>query len=144
MKIDENIHGKAITIGRRYAQLKAAFENLYIGGQYLVEPASKLESFRFEPSLEKGYFDVFYSGLQVRFQFSPYYAEDDAVQGKVLCYREHPKFSKEPDLIGSFTFNGRGITDFEVIEGRDKLEMEVDGGDIILHFIDAALAKPLI
>lgn len=144
MKLIPNSHEKIIQIGRRYSDLKARFHSFFNGAQYLLDPSSRIANLAFEAVLDKDYFDVSFAGMQLRFQFVPSFLEDGSLHGTVYCLRESPKFNEPKDIIGTFTFNGRGITNFEVDEGDDALEIEYNAGEILMHFVHQALAKPLV
>lgn len=144
MKLIPNNHEKSIQTGRRYLELKARFDSFFNGAQYLLDPSSKIVNLSFDASLDNNYFNVLFAGMQLRFQFVPSLLEDSSLHGVVYCLRESPKFIESKDIIGTFIFNGRGITDFEVDDGNDRLEIEYNAGDIIMHFVNQALAKPLV
>lgn len=133
-----------VRISRRYPDLKARFDSFFNGAQYLLAPASSIVNLSFEANLDKNYFDVLFAGMRLRFKFIPFTLEDSSLHGSVFCLRESPKFIESKDIIGTFTFNGRGITNFEVDDGNDALEIEYNAGDIIMHFVNQALAKPLV
>jgi hypothetical protein len=143
MRIAPKVHEQAVSACRRYSRLKGAFGRFYVGGQLLTEQRSRLENFVFEPSLENNRFDVLLMGMRLQFLFAPLYDENGALHGNVFCSRCHPRFSENPLLIESFKFDAQGITDFEVDEGQDRLEIEYNAPEIILHFITQALAMPL-
>jgi hypothetical protein len=144
MKLIPNSHDKMIHVSRRYLDLKARFDGFFNGAQYLLDPSSKIVNLAFDTALEKDYFDVLFTGMQIRFKFIPFALEDGSLHGSVYCLRESPRFIESKDIIANFTFNGRGITNFEVDEGSDALEIEYNAGDIIMHFVNQALAKPLV
>lgn len=131
-------------MGRRYSDLKARFDSFFNEAQYLLDPSSKIVNLSFDAVLDKNYFEVSFAGMQLRFQFVPSFLEDGSLHGTVYCLRESPNFTESKDIIGTFTFNGRGITNFEVDDGNDALEIGYNAAEIIMHFVNQALAKPLV
>jgi hypothetical protein len=144
MKIIENVHEKTVAASKRYSRLKSGFERFYSGGQYLTAQQSRLENFVFQPFLESNYFEVLFLGMQIRFLFVSLYDENNSLQGNVICTKYHFGHSEKLIQIGTFKFDGQGMTDFEVDEGQDRLEIEYNAPEIILHFINQALATPLL
>jgi hypothetical protein len=143
MKITENVYEKIVAASRRYSRLKSAFERFYAGGQYLSEQQSRLESFVFQPSFESNKFEILFLGMRIQFLFVPLFDGNNALQGNVICSKHHHVHSDKLIQIGSFKFDGQGMTDFEVDEGQDKLEIEFKAIDIMLHFVNEALITPL-
>ncbi|MBU0910489.1 MAG: hypothetical protein KKA54_15705 [Proteobacteria bacterium] len=142
MKLTENVIDRAEYAAKRYDSFKEAFVRFMKGAAYLTEPSSPIRGLSIEPSLDKNHFDVTFVGMTIRFCFLVQYGTDNALTGRVVIVRETPTFSDTPDIIGAFSFNGKGVTDFDVAEGDDKLEIEYNAVEIVLHFLDQALAKP--
>ncbi|MCK6407427.1 MAG: hypothetical protein L6Q60_15625, partial [Rhodocyclaceae bacterium] len=63
--------------------------------------------------------------------------------GITVCSRQIPGLYKERDILDSFTFLGNGSTDINVEQGRDPIEMEYHAIEIVLHFVQMAIQKPL-
>lgn len=61
--------------------------------------------------------------------------------GRIVCSLEKPSFSKEKKIIGSFGFNGQGLTDHEVTPGDDPVSLEYMAPQIVLSFLHLALQK---
>jgi hypothetical protein len=69
---------------------------------------------------------------------------EGAASGRVLCTLEKPSFSKEKRLLGSFSFNSQGITDFEADEGDDPIDLEYMAPEIVLTLLHQALQLPAV
>lgn len=143
MKLTDKVFDRIDHVGRRYAQFSEIFAQFLKGCTYLTDPSSPVKGIALSVSLDQNHFDVLFAGMVVRFHFVAGYGADSALTGRVIVIRVSPTFSDTPDIIGSFLFNGQGITDFEVSDGSDKLEIEYNAAEIVLHFLDQALAKPL-
>ena len=143
MKLISKVFDRAAYAQKRYGRLNEHFVQFLAGAAFLTEPASPVKGLAFSEALNANYFDAFFLGMQIRFRLHAYYGSDDALLGKVVVVREVPTFSEVSDIIGSFSFNGQGTTDFEVAEGADNIEMKYSAAEIILHFLDLSLGKPL-
>jgi hypothetical protein len=66
-------------------------------------------------------------------------SKDSVALARVVCVLETPSFAAEKRILGSFTFNGQGFTDFEPEEGEDPLEVQYMAPEIVLHFLHLAL-----
>ncbi|MDP3087651.1 MAG: hypothetical protein Q8M99_05630 [Methylotenera sp.] len=135
---------KTVHFDKRYPALVDGFERFYRGSQFLINSKWKIPGFLFEPPTGNNYFDVFFAGMRLRFQMVATALEDGSLLGTIYCLRITPKFKELEDVIGSFTYNGQGITDFEVEENKDRIEIEHMAPEIIVNFINLALLKPLV
>jgi len=143
MKLTENVYDRADHAAKRYARFKEAFACFLKGAAHLTEPTFPIKGLSIGPFLDTNQFDVTFVGMTIRFRFLMLYDTDNTLTGRVVVARNPPAFSDTPEIIGAFSFNGHGITDFEIDEDRDKLGIEYYASEIILHFLDKALAKPL-
>ena len=144
MKLTEDVLNRTVNAQKQHRRLKAIFfENFRRGAEYLTDEECPIKDLTLASSLDENYFDIFFLEMQIRFRFFTYYGADDVLTGKVAVLRQSPTLSKTPDVIGGFSFNAEGMTDFEAAEGNKKIEIGHGAKAIILHFIDQALLKPL-
>lgn len=143
MKLTEKVFDRVDHVARRYARFNEGFSSLLKGAEYLTEPSSPIKGLSLNASLDQNFFEVLFAGMTIRFCFFVAYGIDGALAGRVGVVRVRPTFSDTQDIIGSFSFNGQGITDFDTSDGNDKLEISYNAAEIVLHFLDQALAKPL-
>jgi len=143
MQLTDDVLHRVMQAERQYVRLKQIFASFLDNANYLVSPQSAIKSIRLEVSPEGDFLDVFFAGIQVRFLFLICSGEDGSHRGNIVCSREAPNFSQCKDIVGSFTFSSAGITDFEVADGHDKIEMGYHANEIILHFVDKTIGTPL-
>ena len=144
MKLTTDIISRIDNTQKQHRRMKAIFlGNFRRGAEFLTDEEGLFKELSLGSSLEENYFDIFFLEMQIRFHFSTCYGADDALTGNVAVLRQSPTFTKTPDVIGNFSFNIEGITDFEVAEGNDRIELGRYSKEIILHFINQALLKPL-
>ncbi len=144
MKISHKVVDEIIHIERRYTRLTQIFAGFVERAQYLVGENSRLKVLKLKVSADGSSLDAIFAGIHLRFQLLPGYGEDGSVRGWVVCSRQIPGLYKESDILGSFTFLGNGNTDFEVEQGGDPIEMEYHAIEIVLHFVQMAIQKPLL
>ena len=58
---------------------------------------------------------------------------------RVICTLARPSFSLDSKVLGSFGFDGQGISDHEVAEGDDPVGMDHMAREIVLSFVQLAL-----
>lgn len=143
MKLTEKVFDRIDHVARRFARFSEGFAGFLKGAEYLTEPSSPIKGLSFNAALDKNFFEALFAGMTIRFCFFVAYGTDGVLAGHVVVIRVRPTFSDTPDIIGSFSFNSHGITDFDTLDGNDKLEISYNAAEIILHFLDQALAKPL-
>jgi len=143
MQISNKVIEEIALVDRRFTRFLQIFAGFVERAQYLIEENSKFKSFQLEISAEGNRLDAIFAGIRVRYQLLPSYGEDRSVRGRVMCLRQIPGLCDDNDILGSFTFMGNGITDFEVEPGHDPIELENDAVKIVLHFIALAIDKPL-
>lgn len=144
MQISHKVVDEIIHVERRYTRLTQIFAGFVERAKYLVGENSPLKAFKLKVSADENSLDAIFAGIHLRFQLLPGYGEDGSVRGRVVCSRQVPGLYKESDILGSFTFLGNGNTDFEVEQGSDPIEMEYHAIEIVLHFVQMAIQKPLL
>lgn len=143
MQISPKVVDEIIYLERRHTRLTQIFSVFVERAQYLVGENSPLKGFKMQVSPDSSSFDVIFAGLHVRFQLLPGYAADGSVLGRVVCSRQISGLYKDNDILGYFTFLGNGNTDFNIEQGCDPIEMEYHAIEIVLHFVQMAIQKPL-
>ncbi len=143
MKLTEKVFDRIDHVARRYARFKEGFASFLKGTEYLTDSSSPIKGLSLIASLDENHFDVLFVGITIRFSFLVVYGTDGILSGRVVVVRVSPTFSDKKDIIGSFSFNSQGTTDFETLDGNDKLDIGYNAAEIVLHFLDQALAKPV-
>jgi hypothetical protein len=143
MKLISNAFNQALQAGKRYQTMKSRFLEFFKAGQYLAEPAAGLQNLSFEENFDRDYFDVLYSGIRLRFEFTVLVKEDNSVSGTIYCPKENPRFTESKVILGVISFNGQGVTDFEPPIGEDPVTLQYNAIEILTHFICLAFQKPL-
>lgn len=143
MKLTEKVFDRIAHVARHYSRIQDRFASFLKETEYLTKSSSPIKGLSINASLEDNYFDVLFAGMTIRFSLLVTYSSDGVSSGRVVVVRVSPVFSDKKDIIGSFTFNGQGITDFESADDNDKLDIGYNASEIVLHFIDQAIAKPL-
>lgn len=143
MKIDANIVQRMAQLERKLNRFRAAFSGFIEGAKWLKQPNSPLKGIELQTSSQNDYLDVFFAGMCIRFLLLISYGEDGEPRGRVVCTRLIQGLSDKRIEIGCFLFSGQGMTDFEVDEGGDPIEMEYHAGLIVLNYIDQAIKAPL-
>lgn len=144
MQISHKVVDEIIRVERRYTRLTQIFASFVERAQYLVGENSQLKALKLKVSADGSSLDAIFAGIHLRFQLLPGYGEDEVVRGRVVCSRQIPGLYKESDILGCFTFLGNGNTDFEVEQGNDPIEMEYHAIEIVLHFVQMAIQRPLL
>ena len=130
MKFDHMVLKRSASAHLQYARLKQAFKEFVdAGSAYLARPDPPIAGIKLEVNLHENYFDVFFVGMHVRFQFLVRKGTDGAMIGAVVVVRKSPTFSNEPDLIGSFMLTPEGKTEYE----------DATAAEVVLHWLDEAL-----
>ena len=144
MKLTENVYNRIVATQKQHIRLKALFfENFKRGAEFLTDEEAPIKGLTLTPSLEGNYFDISYLDMQIRFAFFTYYGADDVLTGKVVALRKITALTSITDVIGNFSFDIDETTDFEVAEGDKKIEIGYRSKDILLHFIELAILKPM-
>ncbi len=143
MQIGHKVVDEIIHVERRYTRLARIFADFVEKTQYLAGESSPLKALKLQVSADSSSLDALFAGIHVRFQLLPGYGEDGSVLGRVVCSRQIPGLHRDSDILGCFTFSGNGNTDFNVEQGHDPIEMEYHAIEIVLHFVQIAIQKPL-
>lgn len=141
MHIEKNIVNRITQAGRRYAKFQEAFASFIKGAEYFSNPQGEIKGVELVVPQGLGYFDVKLATIQIRFHFTICYAADDSLRGKVVCVLQPQPFSDTKKILGSFTFNGQGETDFEVPVGEDKIELNYSAIEIVSHFLEQGIRQ---
>lgn len=143
MELTKNVIERIAHVDKRYVRFRQVFATFVERAQLLVGPDSNIKGLRLETSAQENILDVFFAEMQIRFLLLVCYGEDGSPRGRVVCSREIPNLSDTNDILGSFSFSGQGATDFDVEQGHDPVEMEYHAIEIVLHFLNLAIGKPL-
>lgn len=144
MQISHKVVDEITNFERRYTRLTQIFVDFVERAHYLVGEHSPLKALKLKVSVDGSSLEAIFAGIHLRFQLLPGYGEDGSVRGRVVCSRQIPGLYKESDILGSFTFLGNGNTDFEVEQGSYPIDMEYHAIEIVLHFVQMAIQKPLL
>lgn len=143
MELTKNVAEKVMRAERYYRRLKQVFAGFVERASFIEDAQCSVKGIKLTTSPAGDSLEVSVAGIHVRFVFLLCYESDGTPRGKIICTREVPVISDNKDILGSFTFSGQGITDFEVNDGGDQIEMEYHALEIVMHFVDFAIAKPL-
>jgi len=143
MELTKNIVERITLVDRRHLRFRQIFVRFIEKAQYLAEPDSPIKGIKLEASTQEDLLKVSFGGIQVRFLLVVCYGDDGSPRGKVVCSRAVRNLSDTIDFVGSFTFSGQGITDFDFAQGDEDIEMEYHAIEIVLHFLNAAITMPL-
>lgn len=141
MELTKRAETRIVHAERQYLRLNRVFSSFVERASFLEGSQSPLTTFKPLASPDGDSLDVVGVGIHLKFVFLLCYGQDGTPKGRVVCLRETPRFSEAKDIIGSFTFSGSGTTDFEIKDGEDTVEMDYHTIEIILHFVDQAIAK---
>ncbi len=142
MKLAKQIFDQANYTMKMYGRYKEIFKRFFNSAKFLTQADTPVEGVVLKPMLEENYFDVFFSGVRIRFLFLANYGEDGVFAGKIVAVRVWPTFSETPDIIASFTFDGEGFANFELANDSDKINIEFKAAEIVLLVLDAVVRKP--
>jgi len=142
MKLHPDDHTSIFNIDQSYNAHKKLFEAFYNAFQSWTSQ-QKLQNLIYEPNLANDYFLLLLGGIHLKFQFSLISNADKVLRGQVFCLRERLNNSASTEVIGSFTFNGRGITDIDPDRYGDAITIQDYADDIIEYYINEALSRPL-
>ena len=142
MQLTERVGPRLDRAGQRFEQLKRPFQAFIERLACFAAPRCEVRGVVVTPTPDEFYFTVSFTTVTVGFRFLLALEANSVAHGRVVCTLEKPTFTETKPVLGSFTFNGQGETDFEVAEGVDKLDIDFFAPEIVLHFINAALERP--
>lgn len=141
MQLNERVIDRMRIAGSRFETLKRVF-GAFIGSlDFFARPKCPVEGVTI--AVQDGcFFKASFTAVAVGFRLLHVQNPGGVASAVVVCTLEAPNFTEtKPPVIGSFTFTTQGETDFEVAEDEDKVHIELNGPEIVLHFINEALAR---
>lgn len=143
MELTKNVFERIAQVDKRHVRFMQIFATFVERVQFLGGPNSTIKGIKLEAAAQENILDVFFAGIRIRFLLLVCYGEDASPRGRVVCSRKIQNLFDTNDIVGSFTFSGQGVTDFDVEQGHESVEMEYHAIDIVLHFVNLAIGKPL-
>jgi len=143
MRLSDQVIQRVGLAGRRFLKLKSVFDAFIEELSFFSEPRCPTPGVTIEKSADGYFFTASFTSVVVGFRLLHVQETDQPAAVKVVCTLESPFFTKNKPVIGAFTYNGQGDTDFEVDEGADPINLNGAAPEIVLHFIVEALAWPV-
>lgn len=126
------MQGDAAQLHARFAALTAAHG--YFHGRALT-------SISVSDASDNGCIDAIFMGVRLRFQLLMMFSDTAELRGRVVCLHCHSTYGAlVRESLGAFTFDAAGTTDLEAGIGGPLLTLHADAPQIILVFIERALA----
>lgn len=142
MRLTANIVDRLSNAERRFVRLKEKFSVFVRQLEFFSEPRCPVRGVVITASSDGNFCTASFTTVTVGFRLLFTLAPNDVAAGKVVCTLEAPVFTETKPVLGSFTFKPQGLTDFEVAEGADPIDMEQHAIELVLHFVNAALERP--
>lgn len=125
---------------RDAAQLRARFEALTSAHGYFQGNAA-LKSVSVSDAGDDGCVDAVFMDVRLRFQLLMIFSDDFEPRGRVVCLHCHSTYGEQArDSLGAFTFDAAGTTDLDTGIDGQRLSLQTGAPQIILTFIERALA----
>ncbi len=140
MKLPTTLHQDNASASKRYDQLADHFSRFVKATNFFSDPRSHFPQVKVQPTSDAHRLEVKFAGTHLRFQFLMIKTDERGIFAKVVCQRLEPHFAKDIEIIGKFTFDFRGQTEFDSDDG-DKLDIEFGSPEIILYFLQLAISK---
>ena len=125
---------------RHAAQLRERFDGLTSAHSYFQGRAA-LKSISVSDACDDGCIDTVFMGVRLRFQLLMMFSDSFEPRGRVVCLHCHSTYGQLAlESLGAFTFDSEGVTDLEAGIDGQPVTLHVGAPQIILMFLERALA----
>lgn len=142
MKLREGADARFAQLRSRFDRIEARYAAFLAALKYFKNPGVAVLGVSVDLPDTEPYAKASFGTVTVGFRLLHALSTEGSALGRVVCILESPASGSERPVIGSFTFNSQGFTDFEVPGGSELAEIEYSAPEIVLHFLDVALARP--
>ncbi len=139
MKIQPNLFDQFANAERRFNHLTEKFAAFIKALEFFAEPRCPVRDVLITNTEDPLYLVVTYRTVAVGIRMLCELTDTGVASARIVCTLEKPSFTVDKKLLGSFSFNGQGFTDYEVADGEDPVEMEYMAPEIVLSFLHLAL-----
>lgn len=141
MRLTPNLLDRFINAERRFERIEERFAAFQKQLDFFGESRCPLRGIKVEKSADGLACKLAFPTVSVAFRLLLSLTATGIATGKVVCTLEEPRFATDTPVLGSFTFNVQGVTDLEVHEDADVIDIEQHAIELALHFINAALER---
>lgn len=141
MKLQPNIFDRIRSADSRFAQFTQKFDEFVKTLEYFSERRCPEAGVVITKTDDPLVIHATYRTVCVSVRMLCELSETSVATARVVCILEKPSFQIEKKIIGSFTYNGQGMANFEINDGRDPVEVQDKGPEIMLNILHLALQQ---
>lgn len=144
MQLKPNLVERIGYVDKRFNQLREKFSVFLTNLDYFAEPKCHIPGVKVTKAADGLSCSVAFATVVIEDRFLVSMRKDGSgPTGHVICTLEAPLFMEEVPLLGSFTFKGKGTTDFEPPANADPIEIDTHAAELVMHFVELALQRPM-
>jgi hypothetical protein len=126
----------------RFLKLRDQFKTFVGQLEFFGNPRCPVQGVSVSGLADDLSFLVQFATIQLSMRLHLEVGDQGVAKGKVLVHLHKPWLNNDtPVLLGSFTFNGQGVTDIQDASGQDPAEMDTHAPEIVAHFLGLALQQ---
>ena len=135
---NEDLANKFRSVQEASPRLLDAFKALTRSHAYF-QNGGQLKTVSVSDVLDNGSIEATFQGVRIAFSYLPVFGSNRSPRGRVVVMNCHCTFGHPAqDVLGSFTFGADGTTDLDPDRDGAFPQMQADGAEIVLRFLDAA------
>jgi hypothetical protein len=138
MKFNENVYDEIERHKNRIKKFDQLFMGFLTSLEYLKSAQSPIPDIVIEYVAGETHVDVKALGVHLRFHYVNS-IKDGSLLPFIACFRLMPEITKKSQYLGRTIFNGQGVCDFEVAEGKDPVTIDNNGDAVCLYFLKQAM-----
>jgi hypothetical protein len=142
MKLTNDIYHRSVTVSREYAMLKDIFEK-FTRETLSLEHDGRLKAVTIKANLAQDELLFTFAGARIRFKMLPGYNAATQLVGNILVTRDSHRLSDDVELLDTFMIDTQGMTEIQNAEKAELAYLPHFAGDIVLHYLHEAIAKPV-
>ena len=141
MKLQSNLIDCFASADRRFTQFTQKFEEFVDALEFFNEQRCPVSGIVITKTDDPLVVQATYRTVSVSVRMLCELSETSVATARVVCILEKPSFQTEKRRVGSFTYNGQGMANFEASDGSDPIEVQYMAPEIMLNFLHSALQQ---
>ena len=139
MKLNPQALERLAQADARFNRFDERFKTFLQQLSFFNEPRCPIKGIAVEVAPDERGFSAKYRTITIAFRMLFQLSAQGTPSARVECSLEEPKEGKNKVILGTFTFNPLGATNFEPGPDADPIDLEGMAAEILLHFIQLAL-----
>ena len=139
MKLQTDLLNRFKSADRRFDRFTENFAAFTMALDDFADAQCPVRGVKITKSDDPHFFAVAYRTVTIDIRMLCELSDTGTATARVICTLARPSFAMERKVLGSFTFDGQGVTDHEVDEGDDPVGMDYMAHEIVLSFVQLAL-----